>query len=96
MKTKNVNAQRGASQAATPSKDAGASVSVPSEWGTVADVEARYRIRKGSLYNLLKNGRVQSVVVPCTGTKRGLRRVYLPSVEKFLAELLKEQAATQS
>jgi hypothetical protein len=62
-------------------------------------------IKKGTAYNLIHAGLIQSVRLPNAPTKtgekaapkkstKGVRLVFLPSVDAYLERLLAEQSAT--
>ena len=57
----------------------------------VPQLEPLRGLKRGSVYNLLKSGAIESVSVPCAGTRRGLRLVNLASVDRFLERLRQEQ-----
>ncbi len=88
---------------AAPKPDAGASVSDPAKWVRVPALEGLRGIKKGTAYNLIHAGAIQSVRLPNTLTKatpknatrkstKGVRLVFLPSVDNYLNRLLQEQA----
>lgn len=58
------------------------------EFGRTADVQRLFGIKRGSLYNLLRDGKVRSVLQRVRGQRSGVRLFYLPGIrEMLLAEM---------
>jgi hypothetical protein len=71
-----------------------ATCGIDPEFGRWPDVLRLYGIKRGKLYQLLKTGEIQSVLLRRRGAKHGCRLIYLPSVRNYLHRLMAEQAAT--
>ena len=56
------------------------------EWGGVADVERQFGIKETHLYQLMKEGRIKSVLIKGRGRSRGKRLINFASVRRLLAE----------
>jgi hypothetical protein len=64
------------------------------EWGGVGDTQRQFGIKETHLYQLMKEGRIKSVLVKGRGKTRGKRLVSFSSVRALLASLqTKEDAA---
>ena len=55
------------------------------EFGRVADVTRRFGIKRGTLYNLLADGKVNGCLLRVRGRKSGVRLFHLDSVREFIA-----------
>jgi hypothetical protein len=64
------------------------------EFGRWKDVERLYGIKRGTLYNLLAEGKVKSVSMRRKGNKNGCRLFYLPGISEYLNSLLNDQNTT--
>ena len=64
------------------------------EFGRWKDVERLYGIKRGTLYNLLADGKVKSVSMRRKGNKNGCRLFYLPGISEYLNSLLNDQNIT--
>ena len=62
------------------------------EFGRWRDVERLFGIKRGTLYNLMAEGKVKSVFLRHKGNVQGCRLIHLASVSEYLNQLLKEQA----
>lgn len=62
------------------------------EFGRWRDVERLFGIKRGTLYNLMAEGKVKSVFLRHKGNVHGCRLIHLASVSEYLNQLLKEQA----
>lgn len=96
------NAHRGAPEAAAPNTDTGASVSANPSWVRLPALENLRGIKKGTCYNLIATGAITSVRLPSTPqpttakttpkkSTKGVRLIFLPSVDAFLNRLADEQ-----
>jgi len=66
------------------------------EFGRVADVARMFGIRRGTLYNLLRDGKIRGVLLRVRGQKSGVRLIDMASVrELILSQLNLPAAATQ-
>jgi hypothetical protein len=61
------------------------------EFGRFQDVQRLFGINRGTLYNLIEEGRVKSVTLRFKGNIRDCRLFYLPSVSEYLHRLMEEQ-----
>jgi hypothetical protein len=65
------------------------------EFGRCQDVQKIYGLRRGTLYNLRKQGRIKSVLLRVEGRKSGVRLWHLQSIRDFiLSEMQSQSAAT--
>lgn len=81
---------RAAGLTATP-VFAGSSIGVMPEFGRWQDVQRLFGIRRGTLYNLLAEGRVKCISMRRKGNKHGCRLFYLPGISEMLHSLMKDQ-----
>src|SRR5271170_6947323 len=63
------------------------------EFGRWRDVERHFGIKRGTLYNLMADGKVKSVVLRRKGNVHGCRLFHLESVRQLLCCLVAEQEA---
>ena len=61
------------------------------EFGRWRDVQRLYGIKRGTLYNLIAEGKVKSVVMRRKGNIHGCRLIFLASVSQYLHGLLEAQ-----
>ena len=61
------------------------------EFGRWRDVERLFGIKRGTLYNLMAEGKVKSVVLRRKGNVHGCRLIHLASVSQYLNQLLETQ-----
>lgn len=61
------------------------------EFGRWRDVERLFGIKRGTLYNLIAEGRVKSVILRRKGNVHGCRIIHLASVSAYLNSLMREQ-----
>jgi hypothetical protein len=61
------------------------------EFGRWRDVERLFGIKRGTLYNLMAEGKVKSVVLRRKGNIHGCRLFHLASVSQYLNQLLETQ-----
>ena len=54
------------------------------EFGRVADCNRLFGPRRGTLYNLLKDGKIKGVLLRVRGQKSGVRLFELNSVRQFI------------
>ena len=66
------------------------SAAIP-EFGRWRDVERLFGIKRGTLYNLIAEGKVKSVVLRRKGNIHGCRLFHLASVSQHLNSLMAEQ-----
>jgi hypothetical protein len=66
---------------------------VAQEFGRVADVARLYGLKRGTLYNLLRAGRVRGCVLRVCGKKSGVRLFDMASVRGVIESSM--QAASQ-
>jgi len=58
------------------------------EFGRVAEVTRRFGIKRGTLYNLLADGKVKGCLLRVRGRKSGVRLFHLDSVRDFIASAM--------
>ena len=61
------------------------------EFGRWRDVERLFGIKRGTLYNLMAEGKVKSVFLRHKGNVHGCRLIHLASVSEYLNGLLETQ-----
>ena len=61
------------------------------EFGRWQDVQRLFGIKRGTLYNLVKEGRVKSVSLRRKGNVHGCRLFYLASIGDHLKRLMESQ-----
>jgi hypothetical protein len=71
----------------TAPADASATTVLP-EFGRWRDVQRLFGIRRGTLYNLIAEGKVKSISMRRKGNKHGCRLFYLPGISAHLHSLL--------
>jgi hypothetical protein len=54
------------------------------EFGRCADVLRLYGLRRGTLYNLLSDGKIKGVLLRVRGKKSGVRLFDLDSIRRFI------------
>jgi hypothetical protein len=64
-----------------------ASPAIP-EFGRWRDVERLFGIKRGTLYNLIAEGKVKSVVLRRRGNIHGCRLFHLASISEYLNSLM--------
>jgi hypothetical protein len=62
------------------------------EFGRWRDVERHFGIKRGTLYNLISEGKVKSVLLRHKGNVHGCRLIHLASVSQYLNQLLEQQS----
>jgi len=74
----------------TPATAGNTSGALP-EFGRWRDVERLFGIKRGTLYNLMAEGKVKSLVLRRKGNLHGCRLIHLASVSQYLNNLLQAQ-----
>ena len=54
------------------------------EFGRTADVQHMFGIKRGTLYNLLQDGKIKGVLLRVRGQKSGVRLFDLDSIRRFI------------
>jgi len=62
------------------------------EFGRWQDVQRAFGIKRGSLYNLLRDGRIKGVLLRVCGQKSGLRLIHMQSVRDYILSQMDEAA----
>ena len=70
---------------------AGCSARAMPEFGRWQDVQRLFGIKRGTLYNLIAEGKVKSAVLRRKGNVHGCRIIHLASVSAYLNGLLETQ-----
>lgn len=65
------------------------------EFGRWQDVQRIFGIKRGTLYNLVKEDLIKSVCLRIKGNKHGCRLFYMASISKYLNQLMQEQKGSQ-
>jgi hypothetical protein len=63
------------------------------EFGRTPDVERYFGIKKGTLYNLLEQGKVRGVVLRPSGQMKGVRLWDLASIRSYIYSEMNQSAA---
>ena len=63
------------------------------EFGRTPDVEKYFGIKKGTLYNLLGQGKVHGVVIRTSGQTKGVRLWDLASIRGYIYSEMNQSAA---
>jgi len=61
------------------------------EFGRWRDVQRLFGIKRGTLYNLIAEGKIKSVVMRRKGNVHGCRLIHLASISQYLNGLLETQ-----
>jgi hypothetical protein len=61
------------------------------EFGRVADCTQLFGLRRGTLYNLLRDGKIKGVLLRVRGQKSGVRLFDLASVREFIRREMEGQ-----
>lgn len=61
------------------------------EFGRWRDVQRLFGIKRGTLYNLMAEGKIKSVVLRRRGNLHGCRLFHLESIRQYLNSLLEDQ-----
>lgn len=69
------------------------SSSVPAEFCRISDLQRLFGIRRGTAYNLIREGKVRSVTLRRPGRATGVRLISVASVRDYLHVLLAEQTS---
>ena len=65
------------------------------EFLRVKQVEARYGIRRGTLYHMLQDGLIKGVSLRVRGTKQGCRLISTDSIDAYIAKMMRDQGVAQ-
>jgi hypothetical protein len=76
-----------------PISVASPSIAALPEFGRWRDVERHFGIKRGTLYNLINEGKIKSVMLRRKGNVHGCRLIHLASVSQYLNQLLETQQA---
>ena len=63
---------------------AGDSANVPPEFGRISDLTRLFGIRRGTAYNLLRDGKIRGCLLRVRGKKSGVRLFDMDSVRRFI------------
>jgi len=63
------------------------------EFGRQRDVQFKYGIKRGTLYNLLNDGKIKGVLLRVRGQKSGVRLFDMASIRSYVAQQMAEQNA---
>lgn len=63
------------------------------EFGRWQDVERIYSIKRGTAYNLLRDGKIRGVLLRIRGQKSGVRLFDMASVRDFISSQMQESGA---
>lgn len=64
--------------------EAGDSAQLIPEFGRVRDVQKVFGLKRGAIYQLIRDGKLKSVSLRRPGARTGLRLIHLASVRAFL------------
>jgi len=63
------------------------------EFGRTADATRTFGLKRGTLYNLLADGKIRGVVLRSRGQKSGCRLWEMDSIRRFIRQCQSEQEA---
>ena len=72
--------------------EAGDFTEVMPEFGRTPDVEKHFGIKRGTLYNLLDQGKIKGAVLPQTGCLKGVRLWHMASVREYIFTQMESSA----
>ncbi len=75
----------------TESIQVGNTTGILPEFGRAADVQRLFGLKRGTLYNMLNDGKVRSVLQRVRGQKSGVRLFYLAGIREMLMSEMKRQ-----
>jgi transposase len=67
----------------------------PSEYGRVEEVQQRFGLSKGTIYNLLRAGRIRGCSLQVKGKRSRIRLIDMSSVSELIATEINNQAQAQ-
>jgi hypothetical protein len=62
------------------------------EFGRCNDAQRLFGIKRGTLYNLLADGKIKGVLLRVRGAKSGVRLIHLQSVRDYIYSQMREEA----
>lgn len=62
------------------------------EFGRVADVTRVFGVRRGTAYNLLRDGKIRGVLLRVRGQKSGVRLFDMESVRQLIRAQMKDES----
>jgi hypothetical protein len=72
---------------------AGDFTGVAPEFGRIPDVTRLFGLRRGTIYNLLHDGKIKGALLRVRGQKSGVRLISLDSVRGYISKCQAEQEA---
>jgi hypothetical protein len=63
------------------------------EFGRLADVQRLYGLKRGTCYNLLRDGKIRGCLLRVRGKKSGCRLIEMSSVRNFIRSQMDEPEA---
>jgi Helix-turn-helix domain len=63
----------------------------PPQYGRITDVERRFGLARGTIYNLLRSGRIRGCALPVTGKKSKIRLIDLASLDALIQQQMSQQ-----
>jgi hypothetical protein len=72
---------------------AGDTAGAAPEFGRIRDVTRLFGLRRGTIYNLLHDGKIKGVLLRVRGQKSGVRLIGLDSVRDYISKCQAEQEA---
>ena len=76
----------------TSAVKAGEFNNVPQEFGRAGDVQKIFGLKRGTIYNLLADGKIKGVLLRVRGNKSGVRLFDLESVRGFIRQSMNQPA----
>ena len=77
----------------TASVEVGDFTDVMPEFGRTPDVEKYFGIKRGTLYNLLDQGKIKGAVLRQAGCLKGVRLWHMASVRAYILSQMQDSAA---
>ena len=78
----------------TNSIEPGNFIGAAPEFGRVADVTRIFGIRRGTLYNLLNDGKIKGALLRVRGQKSGVRLISMQSVRRLVESQMEPAGKT--
>jgi hypothetical protein len=66
------------------------------EFGRIRDVQHLFGLKRGTVYNLLRDGKIKGCLLRVRGQKSGVRLISLDSVREFICGQMEKQNSQQN
>ncbi len=65
-------------------------MSTSAEWGRLRDLERLFGLRRGTVYTLLRDGKIKGCLLRIRGQQSGVRLIHLQSVRDYINTQMQE------